>query len=90
MHSKSHFKFQFKSSKISTVSVKIIFFLNTSLPKEHYQIYFTIFEATKLEIQILQNSTKSGINEQGSDAASSRAATARRRRASPAKEPRLP
>ena len=63
MHSKTHFKSPFKSSKISTISVKIIFFLNTSLPKEHYQIYFTIFEATKLGIQILQNSTKSGINE---------------------------
>ena len=62
MHSKTHFKTLFKSPKISTVSVKIIFFLNTTLPKEHYQIYFTIFEATKLEIQILQNSTKSGIN----------------------------
>ena len=49
MHSKIHFKSPFKSSKISTVSVKIIFFLNTSLPEEHYQIYFTIFEATKLE-----------------------------------------
>ena len=61
MHSKTHFKSPFKSSKISTVSVNIIFFLNTTLPKEHYQIYFTIFEATQLEIQILQNSTKSGI-----------------------------
>ena len=56
MHSKTHFKFPFKSSKISTVSIKTIFFLNTRLPKEHYQIYFTIFEATKLEIQLLQNS----------------------------------
>ena len=56
MHSKIHFKFPFKSSKISTVSIKTIFFLNTRLPKEHYQIYFTIFEATKLEIQLLQNS----------------------------------
>jgi len=63
MHSKTHFKFLFKSAKISTAGVNIIFFLNTTLPKEHYQIYFTIFEATKLEIQILQNSTKSGINE---------------------------
>ena len=90
MHSKTPFKFPFKYSKISNVSIKTIFFLNTTLPKEHYQIYFTICKATKLEIQILQNSTKSGINEQGSDAASSRAATARRRRASPAKEPRLP
>jgi len=50
MYSKTHFKFQFKSSKNSTVSVKIIFFLNTILPKEHYQIYFKIFEAIQLEI----------------------------------------
>ena len=50
MHSKTHFKFLFKSAKISTVSVKIIFLLNTTLPKEHYQIYFTIFEAIQLEI----------------------------------------
>ena len=64
MHAfKTHFKFPFKSAKISIVSVKTIFFLNTTLPKEHHQIYFTIFEATKLEIQQLQNSTKSRINE---------------------------
>jgi len=50
MHSKTHFKSLFKTPKISTVSVKNIFFLNTSLPKEHYTIYCTIFEATKLEI----------------------------------------
>ena len=55
MHSKTHFKFPFKSSKISTVSINTIFFLNTRLPKEHYQIYFTIFEAIKLEVQLLQN-----------------------------------
>ena len=63
MHSKTPFKFPFKSSKISTVSIKTIFFLDTTLPKEHYQIYFKILEATKLEIQMLQNSTKSRINE---------------------------
>ena len=44
MHSKTHFKFPFKSSKISNVSIKTIFFLNTRLPKEHYQIYFTILK----------------------------------------------
>ena len=63
MHSKTHFKSPFKSPKISTANASIIFFINTTLPKEHYQIYFTIFEPTKLEIQILQNSSKSGINE---------------------------
>jgi len=61
MHSKAHFKSLFKSPKISTVNVKNIFFLNTTLPKEHYQIYFTIFEATKLKIQNLQNNTRSGF-----------------------------
>ena len=50
MHSKTHFKSLFKYPKISTVNVKNIFFLNNKLPKEHYQIYFTIFEATILEI----------------------------------------
>ena len=63
MHSKTHFKSPFKSSKSSTVSARIIFFLNTTLPKEHYQIYFTIFEATKLEIYKLQNTLKYGIFE---------------------------
>jgi len=55
MHSKEHFKSLFKSPKISTVQVKNIFFLNTTLPKEHPQIYFTIFGAPKLKIQKLQN-----------------------------------
>ena len=50
MHSKTHFKSLFKSPKISTVSVKNIFLLNTSLLKERYTIYLTIYEATKLEI----------------------------------------
>ena len=50
MHSKTHFKSPFKSSKISTELANLIFFLNTTLPEEHYQIYFKIFEATKLEI----------------------------------------
>ena len=38
MYSKTHFKSLFKSPKISTVNVKNIFFLNTTLPKEHYTI----------------------------------------------------
>jgi len=50
MYSKAHFKSLFKSPKISTVNVKNIFFLNTTLPEEHPQIYFTIFGATKLEV----------------------------------------
>ena len=63
MQSKTHFKSLFKSPKISTVNVKNIFFLNTTLPKEHYQIYFTIFEATKLKIQNSQKNSKTGSNE---------------------------
>ena len=50
MHSKTHFKSPFKSPKISTVNVKNIFLLNTTLPKEHKKIYFTNLGATKLEI----------------------------------------
>jgi len=55
MHSKAHLKSLFKSTKISTVNVKDIFFLNTTLLKEHYNIYFTILGAIKLKIQKLQN-----------------------------------
>ena len=61
MHSKAHFKSLFKSPKLSTVNVKNIFFLNTTLPKEHYKIYFTNLGATKLKIQNSQNKSKSGI-----------------------------
>ena len=61
MHSKTHFKSLFKSAKISTVSAKIIFLLNTTLPSEHYKIYFINLEATKLEIWKSQNNEKSGI-----------------------------
>ena len=63
MHSKTHFKLPFKSSKISTVSVKTIFFLNTTLPKQHNHIYFNILGATKLKIQNSQNKSKTGIFE---------------------------
>ena len=61
MHSKAHFKSLFKSPKISTVNVKNIFFLNTTLPKEHPKIYFTIFGAIKLKIQISQKKSKTRI-----------------------------
>ena len=61
MHSKAHFKSLFKSPKISTVEAKNIFFLNTTLPKQHNHIYFTIFGATKLKIQISQNKSKTGF-----------------------------
>ena len=61
MHSKAHFKSLFKSPEISTVEPKNIFFLNTTLPKQHNHIYFTIFGATKLKIQISQNKSKIGF-----------------------------
>ena len=44
MHSKTHFKSLFKSSKNSTVSAKNIFFLNTTLPKEHYKFIAQFFK----------------------------------------------
>ena len=61
MHSKAHFKSLFKSPEISTVEAKNIFLLNTTLPKQHNHIYFTIFGATKLKIQISQNKSKTGF-----------------------------
>ena len=61
MHSKAHFKSLFKSPEISTVEAKNIFLLNTTLPKQHNHINFTIFGATKLKIQISQNKSKTGF-----------------------------
>ena len=63
MHSKAHFKSLFKSPKLYTVNVQNIFFLNTTLPKEHYKIYFTNLGATKLKIQKSQITLESGIFE---------------------------
>ena len=63
MHSKAHFKSLFKSLEISTVETKNIFFLNTTLPKEHNHIFFTNLGATKLKIQNSQNKSKYGIFE---------------------------
>ena len=63
MHSKTHFKFQFKSSRISTTSVHVIFFLNTKLHHDTKKIGSTQFGSTNLEIYILQNSIKNWINE---------------------------
>ena len=61
MHSKAHFKSLFKSPEISTVEAKNIFFLNATFPKQHNHIYFTIFGATNLKIQISQNKSKTGF-----------------------------
>jgi len=63
MHSKAQFKSLFKSPKISTVSAKVIFLINTKLPNEHYKIYFTNLGATKLKIQKSQITLESGIFE---------------------------
>ena len=63
MYSKAHFKSLFKSLEISTIEPKNIFFLNTTLPKQHNHIYFIILGATKLEIQNSQNKSKTGIFE---------------------------
>ena len=63
MHLKTHFKFQFKSSRISTTSVHVIFFLNTKLHHDANKIVSTQFGSTNLEIYILQNSIKNWINE---------------------------
>ena len=46
MHSKAHLKSLFKSPEFPTVETKNVFFLNTTLPKQHNHIYFTIFGAT--------------------------------------------
>ena len=63
MYSKAHFKSLFKSPEISTVETKNIFFLNTTLPKQHNHIYFKILGATKLKIQKSQITLESEIFE---------------------------
>jgi len=61
MHSKAHFKSLFKSPNISTVETKNIFFLNTTLPKEHLQFYFTIFGAFQTEDMKITKEIKNWI-----------------------------
>ena len=63
MHSKTLFKFLFNSPKTSTTSVHFIFFLNTTLHYGPNKIRTTPLGSTKLQIWILQNSLKTGINE---------------------------
>ena len=58
MYLKTHFKFPFKSSKNSTTKASIIFFINTTLLKEHYKISFTIFESTQLHLSIFKDAHK--------------------------------
>ena len=56
MHLKTHFKFLFNSSKISTSYAHVIFLLNTRLPCESNKIWVTPFGSTNKEIQNSQNS----------------------------------
>ena len=63
MHSKAHFKSLFKSPENSTVEPKNIFFVKTTFPKEHNHIYFTIFGATKLNIQNYKTTPDLYLNE---------------------------
>ena len=63
MHLKTHFKFLFNSSKISTSCAHVIFFLNTRLHCEPTKIWITPFGSTHLELQNSQNNIKICINE---------------------------
>ena len=45
MHSQTHFKFQFNSSKFSTTSAHVIFLLNTRLHYESNKIWIISFES---------------------------------------------
>ena len=56
MHLKTHFKFLFNSSKISTSCAHVLFFLNTTLHCDSTKICLTPFGSTTLEIQKSQNS----------------------------------
>ena len=56
MHLKTHFKFLFYSSKISTSWAHVIIFLNTRLHCDSTKISLTPFGSTTLEIQKSQNS----------------------------------
>ena len=62
MHLKTHFKFLFNSSKISTSSAHILFFLNTRLHCDSTKIGITPFGSTKMEIQNSQNSIQIWTN----------------------------
>ena len=63
MHLKTHFKFLFNSSKISTSYAHVIFFLNTRLHCESTKIWIRPFGSTHLELQNSQTSIKICINE---------------------------
>ena len=58
MHSKAHLKSLFKYPEFPTVETKNVFFLNTTLPKQHNHIYFKILGAPKLMIQNSQKQIK--------------------------------
>ena len=56
MHLKTHFKFLFNSSKISTSCAHVLFFLNTTLHYDSTKICLTPFGSTTVEMQNSQNS----------------------------------
>ena len=56
MHLKTHFKFLFNSSKISTSCAHVLFFLNTTLYYNSTKICLTPFGSTTMEMQNSQNS----------------------------------
>ena len=54
MHLKTHFKFQFNSSRNSTTHAHIIFFLNTILHQDPNKIGTTQFGSTKLHLSFFK------------------------------------
>ena len=63
MHQKKHFKFQFNSSRNSTTSSLIIFFLNTTLHQHPHKIGTTQFGSTKLHLSFFKVGIQISKNE---------------------------
>ena len=60
MHSKTHFKSPFKSSKISTELANIIFFINTTLHPDPNKIWTNRFGSTQLHLSIFKDTHETG------------------------------
>ena len=60
VHSKTHFKFPFKSSKISTKLANIIFFINTTLHPDPNKIWTNRFGSTQLHLSIFKDTHETG------------------------------
>ena len=69
MHSKAHFKSIFKSPEISTVEPKNVFFLNTTLPKQHNHIYFKIFRNSQIKDTKITKHMKLGFKSEKNELA---------------------